>query len=290
MDLSEPSRLALEEALPIARRRGADIVLVHATPMPETDTAYEWVNPGIVERYREMLKEDLAKTRSVLSEIRGRHLGQGVEISTSLVSGDAERAIADAAESVDAQLMVVGSHGRSSLDRFLIGSVAERVSRFTNRDVLVARGEKAAGGYKKILVATDFSETAGRAFDAAMSLAATNAAMTILHCVEIPAPVVGFYTGELQVELEASSAKRAESLAVAARAKGISVDVEIFTGYPPSHIRELASGHDVVVMGSHGRRGVRRFLLGSVAEKTIRHAPCSVYLARAVPKQQKDEG
>jgi len=289
MDLSKPSLTALEEAIPIARRRGAEVVLVHATPMPGNDGSYEWVNPGIVERYREMLKDDLSKTRDLLGEIRERHAGQGAEISVTLASGDAENAISEAAEELDADLIVVGSHGREGLDRFLLGSVAERISRFTKRDVLVARGDHPRGDYKKILVPSDFSKTADRAYDVALSLAAEGGDITLLHCVEVPPAVAGFMTGQVLVDMQAATSKIGEELASAGRARGFNVTVEIAVGYPPTQIREHAGGHDLVVMGSHGRRGFRRFILGSVAEKTIRHAPCSVYIARAAePNDEKE--
>ena len=288
MDLSNSSLIALEEALPIARRRGAEIVMVHVAPLPNTAEHYEFAGLAMVERYREMIASEVEKTREVLADVRERHSGQGVTISHTLISGVAERGISEAAEEVGAELIVVGSHGREGLDRFLLGSVAERLSRFTTRDVLVARGERPKGTYNRILVPTDFSEAADQALSVAKQLVTDNGSITLLHCFDIPATMAGYFVGNLLVEVEAAAMARAETLAKEARMPGIDIDVIVRGGHAPTLIRELSGGYDIVVMGSHGRRGLRRFMLGSVAEKIVRHAPCSVYIARA--KKSEEEG
>ncbi len=288
MDLSPASKVALEEAMSIARHRGADIVLAHATQMPsERAGQYSWLGMETVEAYRVALEAALETTRKLLGDTLGRYSGQGVTLSTSFVTGDAERAIAKVAEVSKAQLVVVGSHSRTGFDRLLIGSVAERVSRFTDRDVLVARTGRPKGDYMRVLVPIDFSSTSRRAFEVAMDLSASGGHVTLLHCIQVPPAAAGFVTEDVLREMKAASLTEASRWADEAKRIGINVETVVTSGRPASQIREHAANQDLVVMGSHGPRGFKRFFLGSVAEKTIRHAPCSVYIVRA---RQQDSG
>ena len=284
MEASASSIEALEEALPIARRRGAEIVMVHATPLPGDENGeYDMISPGVLAGYHSLLKSKLAKTRTEIAEIRQRYLGRGVEISLSLLADVAEKAVATVAEEVDAAFIVVGSKRERGVSRFLLGSVAERVSRFTDRDVLVARGTVENGVYNNVLVAVDFSATSDKAFQRALELTAEGGKITLFHCVQLPPAVAGFVSTDVIAAMQGPVAERLKETAAAGRQRNLDVSVVIEGGYPPEKLREQAQSADLVVMGSHGRRGFRRFLLGSVAEKTIRHAPCSVYIARADP-------
>ena len=274
-DLSDPSERAVREALQLARRFGAEIVLVHVTPLIEPRTGHAWLDPTLTDRYNQELDKELARTREALAGLRQRHLSKGVDISVSLVSGEVDEAIAKAAEDCDAQLIVVGARGRGHFDGLLIGGVAAHVSRFTTRDVLIARNAQPSREFRRVLLATDFSEAASYAFEAALRLAAERATLTIFHSLEL------VYTSRQLVEELSQAAKaHAEELASQARARGLVVELEISQAHPGSAISELSATSELVVIGSHGRRGFRRFVMGSLAEQAVRHATCSVYIAR----------
>lgn len=147
--------------------------------------------------------------------------------------------------------------------------------------------------YTKILVPTDFSSHADEALDTAIDLAGRyGASITLVHAFE---PVIyafpessGIYQslqlsdaiGDIDKELE----KRKDS-ALARGAKA--VDVQQLRGYPPTEITDLASsrGYDLIVMGTHGRRGFSHLLMGSVAERVVRLAQCPVLTVRSPQAQ-----
>jgi nucleotide-binding universal stress UspA family protein len=143
----------------------------------------------------------------------------------------------------------------------------------------------------KILVATDFSESAQAALEQAAELArAFHASLEVLHVWEIPV----FLPGELVVGMAGEQEslmdlvqKRANhrlvELAAKAEAGGIHISsLSCVLGIPHATIVDTATAgkHDIVVLGSHGRTGLKRALLGSVAERVVRHAPCTVVIAR----------
>lgn len=147
--------------------------------------------------------------------------------------------------------------------------------------------------FKKILVPTDFSLHADEALDTAIDLAARyGASITLLHSFE---PVIyafpessGIYQG-LQLEQaigdidKALEAKMQHALMRGAK----DVHVVHQRGFPPTEIIDYAKagGVDLIVMGTHGRRGFSHMLMGSVAERVVRLAPCAVLTVRS-PEQQ----
>lgn len=293
-DLSEPSVVALEHAKEIARRSGAEIVLVHAGEVHDMATDDAWPSKATIEYYRLILADRQAHTRRRLSTLVERHSGQGVSISTTLIDGFPDTGLCQAAAELNADLLVVGTHGRTGAGRFLLGSVAERVVRLAETNVLVAREGRARGGYQRILVPTDFSAIAEKALDLAVTVAAEGAHIDLLHCYERPSPIGGMppLSGQLQdyqsicESLESDAIARMKQLASNYRDSGIHFEVEITGGPPARRIRGRCGGYDLIAMGSHGRRGFRRFMLGSVAEATVRHAPCSVMVAHGGDRRE----
>jgi K+-sensing histidine kinase KdpD len=121
---------------------------------------YPVTTPAI---YVEQVEEIVKEARAKLDEMRERLIGQGVEVSHVFVNDMADRGIVAVAKETNADLIVVGSHGRTGISRFLIGSIAERVVRHAHCDVLVARGDAPSGGFKNVLLPVDFSEVSDRA-------------------------------------------------------------------------------------------------------------------------------
>jgi nucleotide-binding universal stress UspA family protein len=135
----------------------------------------------------------------------------------------------------------------------------------------------------RILVATDFSDTADRALEYALGLAAALGAEVILmHAYEVP--VYAFPDGAFLATTEiserlAEAARTALDSAIAARAASkVPLRGVLRTGTPWTEIEAVAKEEkvDLVVVGTHGRKGIARALLGSVAEKIVRTAPCPV--------------
>lgn len=133
---------------------------------------------------------------------------------------------------------------------------------------------------RKILVATDFSPDSEDAVDAALALAQrTDARVTLLHVCEPPpysTPALGMYvpSPELMADVIASARRALELRKARCATRGAVVDTALVVGAPAAEIVRYASdrGFDLVVVGAHGGRGFRRFMLGSVAEAVVRTA------------------
>ena len=143
----------------------------------------------------------------------------------------------------------------------------------------------------RILVATDFSADSDAAIDAALDFArTTDAKVTLLHVAEPPpysTPDLGMYVPAPEVVKDVVAAARLALEARKARyaERGVAVDIALVVGAPAAQIVRYAADHgfDLIVVGSHGRRGFRRFMLGSVAEAVVRTADRAVLTVHPQP-------
>lgn len=151
------------------------------------------------------------------------------------------------------------------------------------------RAEARGHGFRRILHATDYSPASAAAFARAVELArAARASLTILH---VFAPVIP-YAGEgyslpqnyrrLLAEAQAEARRPLDRLVARARAAGVSARGRLLEGLPHDRIVRAARGAraDLLVLGTHGRTGLSRLLLGSVAARVIARAPCPVLTVR----------
>ena len=139
---------------------------------------------------------------------------------------------------------------------------------------------------RTILVATDFSPDADEALSWAADLGTRfGARVTVVHVMEPLAPgLPAGYTVAGLPERSVIAAELSQHLDRIARTmqaeQGRAVDQELLSGSPPAAIVKLAGEgrFDLVIVGSHGRTGLKRVLMGSVAERVMRHAPCPVLI------------
>ena len=146
---------------------------------------------------------------------------------------------------------------------------------------------------RRILVPIDFSEPSRAAFDYAVELAKScGATVDVLHVWEAPNFLPPDSAGSVPSLSYAEHVRKAaddalETFVADARGRGIELNAsEIQLGRPAHAIAEaaLAGGYDLIVLGTHGRTGFSRALIGSVAENVVRHAPCPVLTVR--PRRQ----
>lgn len=283
VDFSEQSERALAHARRLARRFDARLRLVHVTPrleslrrevVPGRSTAPDSIRQGTAQ----LLAARVAAAREA-----------GVEAESVTLDGDVVAALAGYAAEHDVDLMIVGTHGRTGLSRLFLGSVAERLTRAAECPVLVARGTAPPlDGYRNILVPTDFSDHADAALRAAFALSADAGHIHALHCWQIPWPLPAeqgaLYTeiGQMREQLERDVAELGEELRRQYTNRGVMFDFAAVERPATAGIQEQLddSDYDLVVMGSHGRSGIVRWTLGSVAEVTVRHAPCSALVVK----------
>lgn len=289
VDLSDGSERAIAHAVALARHRGWPLTLALVDAVPEAVDALPPSMRIIAERYAAILSARLDEHRARLAEVRERWLGQGVELDQVVVDGYPDERLPKIAVELEAALIVVGSHGRTGAGRFLIGSVAERVARLSEIDVLIARGDAPDGGYQRVIIGTDFSAPADDAARHALPFLAKGARVELAHCWWLPGAAhfgeaaIGLTHDELHGHLERALRAAGERLhAALADRPDLELLYDLVPAAPSRGLAELAERRDadLVVVGSHGRRGLRRLVLGSVAETTIRHAPCSVLVAR----------
>lgn len=283
VDFSEPSEAAFEVALAWAREFGARLRLLHA---------YELPRPGVAE-YRVDIPDTLwERVRSgalqAVNALRERAVARGVEASAEVCEGPAAEALARAAEQ-EADLLVVGTHGHRGVERLWLGSVAERTARTAPCSVLAARcvEGRGPGTPGRILAATDFSEAAQGAVEVAADLARRlRVPLDLVHAFGLPAVAASPYdvvlTGAILDEARASAERLLGE--AAARLSSSGVDVEQHLAHTPAAEALAAAagelGADLVVMATHGHTGLKHALLGSVAERTLRIAPCSVLIVK----------
>lgn len=267
-DFSEGSRAAFATACPLARARGARVTVVHVRepgPMP----------PGGPE--------------ALLGRLRAAYVpGSPVEAEYLVREGEPAAGVLAAAGELGSDLVVMGTHGRTGLDRLLTGSVAETVLRHAHCPVLALRSGEGAGTgvgpVRTILHPTDFSDGPGLALRTARDLARDHGArLVLLHVV--PTIDVPHLDGPATAE---DPQECREALAAVCRVLDDAdlkypVSARLALGDPTDEIVRAAVeiGADLVVMGTHGRTGLSRLLMGSVAEQVLRRARCPVLLTRA---------
>ena len=286
VDFSEESESAAKQALEIARHTGAELVLAHIGMVMEPAKHLGGAVHSGIKEWENMLRQELADSRRLLEEMRERLRGQGAEISHVVKDSFADTGLVDVARELGADLLIVGTHGRTGIKRFFLGSISERVVRLSTTNVMVARPTDRRG-YRRIFVPTDFSQPAEAALELALRIAHDGATIDLVHFWQIPmtaaTPYAPFKAAEealTTVRHAMRDAAESAGTQVVERhgAANLEISFHAVEGAPAHGIQErLEEGdYDLVVMGSHGRRGLRRFLLGSVAETTVRHASCSV--------------
>lgn len=246
-------------------------------PVPPIDTTS--IDQGI----REQATRDLEAAAEVLA-------GPGRTVETVAVTGRAGDTIVSLAERSDADLIVVGSRGHGAVETMLLGSVSSEVIDHAHAPVLVARGRE----FKRILFAWDGSDRAEAAV-APLTVWGIfgDTHIDVLSIADAEPPWwvrAGMVSEEAAAEAyhEAAAPSRqqheemAEQMAQWLRTAGLNAVPLSREGDPAETIVAFVEAHevDLVVLGTHGRTGLRRLLLGSVARNVTLHAHCSVLVAR----------
>lgn len=230
-----------------------------------------------------------ARGRRAIADVRSLVSGE-TTVRTALRRGTPAEGILDYVDAFDVDLLAMGTHGRTGVDRFVTGSVTEQVVRHAPVPVLTVRvtdRSDVTAGYDDVLVPTDGSDAATAAVEHGFAIAEeTGAEIHALSVVEVGDIVVEAEDAppeEAVADLEAEGERAADDVAARAESDGLDASIEVREGYPDDEILTYAEEHgvDCIVMGTTGRTGLSRYLLGSTTERVIRHAPVAVLAVNA---------
>lgn len=282
-DLSAPSDLAVERAAALAALHGAKLVVVHAVAHT---VPIEHINNEILEHLNEVSAAEHQELTAAFAQRIASLRSRGVDVELVSPVGPPGEQVAQVAKDRRAELIVIGTHGNTGIARMLLGSVAAAILRHAPCDVLVCRGSAGPSPFAKPIVASDFSPFSFRAVRAAARLCTPGVAIDIVHAWQLPVGSVGaslfgqsrFPWKTIRDAVLDGVKAQADKFVADHAALPNPLHVELVQGPPASVVTHAAErgGHDLIAVGTHGARGFRRLLLGSVADSTVRHAPCSV--------------
>lgn len=278
-DFSKHSSSGIAAACDLADRFNAELELLHVTQNP-----YPFEG-GTYEGYMTIEPELKEAARKQLELLPGAEWSARLKVNRHVRIGPPFLEIVTHAKLNDVDLIVQNTHGRTGLAHFFIGSVAEKVVRKSPCPVLTLREDGDFSVPKKILAATDFGEHSTAAMKYAVEFADRfGAELHVLHVVSDPAvshPEIGLSMlplSQFRDEIEASGKRGLEEIDFSDTHPNVSVTTCLRVGPPLTGIVDYAKEHDIdlISIGTHGRNALSQVLIGSVAEKVVRHAPCSV--------------
>ncbi|MDC3954480.1 universal stress protein [Polyangium jinanense] len=286
-DLSESADEAIKLGHEHAQRAGGKLVVCHVVhEVLRSAPLFPQAIQADMEAVIHAESHAAAAVEDRVKDLTGRP-SNGFEVR--IESGGADASILRVAEDVGATLVVTGSRGLTGIARLLLGNVAERIVRYAHCPVLVARPHKRTN---KILATTDLSELSQPGVALAGQVAAEQrGALTVLHALDIlPSPAFGFtvpFGGAPVIpppELIEQMRGAADGVLVGMTERlGIKAERRVIEGDAATVVIRTAEELDaeLVVVATHGRTGLARVALGSVAEKIVRGAHCSVLVARS---------
>ena len=276
-----------------------DSVLHRPWPIKTTFCVLSIVNIQRFERIPALIEDATREAEQLVKIGANKLVSAGYEAFPMTSPGNPRREISCYAKEWGADLIVVGSHGHSAFGRLLLGSVAQAVLRNAPCSVEMVRRSQAheTSPRYNVLFATDGSDCSNAAAHAiAETVWPKDAVFKIISVEELvlagnemeAMSISPIYPASLLEKLTNDARERADSAVETAKttlaAAKLQIDAENSkpTGEPRAVLLDLAKDWraDLIVLGSHGRRGWDRFLLGSVSEGIAVHAPCSVRVMR----------
>jgi nucleotide-binding universal stress UspA family protein len=295
IDFSDFSRRSLDQAVAIAHWYESTITVLHVTPLVPTPA---YAPSASALPAAAVMGENRATILEAMKRFTAGPAGTGVPMESEVAEGLPAAEILAKADALPADLLVMGTHGRSGFEQLVLGSVAEKVLRKAVCPVLtVPQGgsdaQQAPAVFKRIVCAVDFSDCSMRGLEYAMSLAQeADATLTLVHVIELP-PAVPREPHEIPVTIplnlreyiahaEQDARARLDGAIPDAVRANCTVDTVLATGKPYREILRVAEEHkaDLLVVGIHGRGAIDRLLFGSTAQHLVRQSSCPVLTLR----------
>lgn len=271
-DGSDYAARATEHALSLASRFDAEVHALAAIDLGSAAGPFD--AGGIDEEFADQLTQ---RARENLEHVENKW-AQPDRFHGEVRKGTPSEVILEYVREEDVDMIAMGTHGRQGLRRFVLGSVSEHVLRKSPVPVLATRmaDDPPRLPYREILVPTDGSEYADRALEHALAIATVcDARIHTLNVVEeslVTATPGGGLPSEYLDRLESSGEEAMNEIVERAREAGLETETAMRQAVPGDGIADYAVENDVdlVVMGTHGRTGLERVVLGSTTERVIR--------------------
>jgi nucleotide-binding universal stress UspA family protein len=285
-DGSQGSVTAEAYACALAQSWGASLTVMSVLEFP----------PGMDPDYavnRLYLDELMQETTTRLVDVTARAGSLGLSVQSRIATGIPSTEVIAVAGAEDADLVVVGTRGKTGLEHVLLGSTAERIIRRAPCAVLTVPAAKQRAeespqvSVTRILVPVDFSDCSLDALEfGALIARRANVSMKLLHVLE-PVSYGLDFTLPHRAQRESSKTairNRLSDLVSTLTSLGLASEFLMSGGLPADSILDAARSQsvDVIVMGTHGRRGLSHALFGSVAESVLRRSSCPVLTVRSL--------
>ncbi len=275
MDFSSGSKQALARALRLPLGPKSKLTLLHVVP---DDIPGRLRKEALAEAERN-LEKAVADARPQLTE-RGLSTRQFV---VDVVEGSNAHHIVKRAHTVEADVICMGRHGRNSLLNLHIGSTAVKVVKEGDVPVLLVRNE-VHDVYRRALIAVDLTLSSPRVVKTAKPFVAEANELDVLHASSVPYEDYVVTTG-LHAEASRQSAikEAKKDLELLMTKTGLNARAQVLGGDARLLIIEEAKTRqaELIVVGTHDRKGVRKLIMGSVAEWIMTHAPCDVLVTHS---------
>jgi nucleotide-binding universal stress UspA family protein len=282
IDGSDGAENAVNRALEFARAFDADVHLLYVV-----DTGSE--PTGLGDQQRDELRQPSEKQgRQATAQARDRATELGLEATRAVEEGLPSQVVLEYADDHGAELIVMGTHGRTGPDLVRLGSTTERV--ITRADVPVVAVRLAEREtdpddieYDRIVIPTDGSDAAERAVERGLDLAESyGASVYVPYVIDTTMYDLEETTRSMVGLLKEGGQNAIEAVADDAQDRGLSVKTDVLRGVPDEEIVEYADGleGDLIAMGTRGRGGASGDLLGSTTARVLRRTPCPVLTVR----------
>jgi nucleotide-binding universal stress UspA family protein len=282
-----------EQVLPYARFLAKSLgIPTELLGVVDPETLVAFANPAQGRPLDTLVAETMSRS-AIYLETTARSF-QGAQVKSSVAKGKPEDEVIERAAADKNTLIVMATHGRSGLQRWLLGSVADKVLHGATNHLLLIRASdqgKTDGEapLKTVIVPLDGSPLAEQALPVVVDLAKTMDLQVVLVRAYALPPTIsaedyGYYSAELLDHLESEARDYLQGKINEIKQKGIATVTSVVnTGYGAEEIITLARNtpDNLIAMCTHGRSGIQRTVLGSVTDRVVRHSGDPVLIVQS---------
>jgi len=278
-DESLSSKAALKEASLRVKQHGGKLCLVHAVYFDQEEFAI--LPEQVDKRFAFGTQVCMVAKKNLQDEF-----GLNGSVESYVCQGEPPEVILETARGKNADLIALGTYGRKGLRRLLMGSVTSQIILNASCDVLVVKKDctRCSGTYSSLLVPFDGSDSSRKALIRAGELAKKDGGeVSVLYVIPRYEEMMDFFKTE---SISKSLYQEAEKIASVAKKLaadiGVPIKAVVQEGHAGDKIVEMAERlkSDLIVMGTHGWRGVNKAIMGSTADRTIAHASCPILIVK----------